>query len=80
MAEIESMLLSLPDYTTNANVVKDLVIRHLWKNGVITEEQADEYLEKMGVVIIKSGWFKNWIKKFKKEENIWTYRLVRLEE
>lgn len=79
MENVEGVLLSLPSNTVNANMVKDSVIRRLWKDGAITEEQADEYSESWGVIIIKNGWFKTWVKKFTKDADTWEYRFIKLE-
>ena len=64
MATIDSMLISLEEYTTNANLVKELVISRLIMDKVITEEQAEDYRDNWQVVIIKPTWFERWAKKF----------------
>jgi len=65
MAQIDSMLISIEEYTTNANLVKELVISRLIIDKVITEEQAKDYIENWQVVIIKPTWFERWAGKFK---------------
>jgi hypothetical protein len=65
MAQIDSMLISIEEYTTNANLVKELVISRLVTDKVITEEQSKDYIENWQVVIIKPTWFERWAGKFK---------------
>ena len=66
--------------TINANAVKDLVLYRLQKDGVISESVADNYSEKWQVVILKNAWYKNWVKKFNKNKDAWTYGYLNFED
>ena len=55
MAQIDNMLISLEEYTLNANQVKDLVLERLENDGLITNQNALDYAEKWQIIIIKSN-------------------------
>lgn len=80
MAQIDSMLVSLEEYTSNANQVKDLVLERLAKDGVITSQNALDYAEKWQIVLIKSNWFERWCKKFQIKTEGYRYKFVRFED
>ncbi len=50
-------------HCVDANSVKDLVLKILFKNGDISEENFKEYGEKFGIIIIKKRWFQQIFKK-----------------
>jgi len=81
MSGIDTMLISLEEYTTNANGVKELVISRLVIDKVITEQQADDYMEKWQVIIIKPTWFQRWMKKFNIDnENTYRFKYVKFDD
>jgi hypothetical protein len=80
MAQIDNTLLSLEELTLNANQVKDLVLERLQNDGLITNQNALDYAEKWQIIIIKSNWFERWLKRFKKEKNVYIYKIVRFED
>jgi len=74
---IDAMLTEIEGYTTNANVVKELVIAQLHKDKLLTTEQANEYLEKWQVIVVKKSWFATWWSKFhNKKEDGYIYKFV----
>ena len=77
---IENQLLQVPDNTVNANLVKDIVIQRLLDDGVITEEQANEYSEKWQMIVIKTNWFKRWMEKFGMSKDSYQYKFVKFED
>lgn len=77
MGQIDSMLLSMEEYTKNANQVKDLVLEQLVRDGVITEQTALDYAEQWQVIVVKPSWFERWAKKFNKSETGYTYKFVK---
>lgn len=79
MAQIDSMLVSLEEYTLNANQVKDLVLERLEKDGLITDEQANFYAENWQVIIIKSNWFERWGEKFGIKKDSYKFKFVNFE-
>jgi len=80
MATIDGMLLEIETLTENANVVKNLVIAHMYEEKLINESQYTELVEKWQIICIKNGWFKKWAKAFKKDENAYSYKLVQFEK
>ena len=80
MAQMDSMLISLEEYTLNANKVKDLVLGRLEKEGIITDQIALDYAEKWQIIIIKSNWFERWCKKFGIKKNGYQFKFVRFED
>jgi hypothetical protein len=55
--EIDSMLVQIPDYTKNANLVKEIVLSKLYEDKIIDETILNSYLDKQ-VIIINKSWFK----------------------
>ena len=79
MAQIDNMLISLEEYTLNANQVKDLVLERLLKDGLITDEQSCLYAENWQVIIIKSNWFERWCEKFGIKKGQYKFKFVNFE-
>jgi len=73
MATIDGMLLELNDRICNANVVKEMVIKRLLLDGIITETEANTYKEEWQIIIYKNSWFKKLISK---DKNAWYYKYV----
>ena len=81
MAAVDSMLLTLEDDIKNANTVKEVVIERLLKDKVLTEEQAEEYMDKWQMIIIKPSWFERWMEKLNiKTPNNYRFKYVRFED
>jgi hypothetical protein len=80
MAQIDSMLASIEEYTLNANQVKDLVLERLLKNEIITEQNAFDYSEKWQVIVVKSNWFERWCEKFGLKKDGYKYMFVKFED
>lgn len=81
MGTIDGFLLEIETYTKNANITKDIVLARLANDGVITEEQLNNYSENWQIVIVKKTWFKKWMDKFCKDEsNLYIYKYVKFEE
>lgn len=72
MAGVENMLISMPEYLQNANLVKDLVLEQMYKDGVITEEVFEKYTDKQ-IIIFKRSWFKRIF-----TDDAWVYKYVDL--
>ena len=72
MGTVENMLISLPEYLQNANVVKELVLEQMYKDEVITEEVFEKYMNKQ-IIIFKRGWFKRIF-----TDDAWVYKYVDL--
>ena len=80
MAQMDSMLISLEEYTLNANQVKDLVLERLENDGLITNQNALDYAEKWQIIIIKSNWFERWREKFGIKKDGYKFKFVRFED
>jgi hypothetical protein len=81
MAAVDSMLLTLEEEIKNANTVKDMVIERLMDDKVITSQQAEDYVDKWQVIIIKPAWFERWMEKLNiKTPNSYRYKYVRFED
>ena len=81
MAVIDEQILNLEQDTKNANILKEIVVRQLLDDKVITEEQADEYVTKWQIIIVKYGWFERWFKSLNsnKLQSAYTYKYVRFQ-
>lgn len=62
--------------TNNAEFAKVAVIDRLVRDNYLTPDQGDEFLEKYGMVIIKTSWYKKLFTK----ENIdkWVMKCVKM--
>lgn len=79
MASVDHIQLNLESETLNANMVKDLVVQELVTQQLVTQAQCDDFCQRWQVIIIKNGWFKSWVNKFKKTPEMWSYKIVRFE-
>ena len=79
---MDHRLITLEEDTQNANVVKESVIKKLHDNGLLTDEQAIEYMEKWQVIIIKATWFERWMEKFIPtiNKNRYVFKYVKFED
>lgn len=68
MATIDNQILSLEQDTINANKIKDLVLDSLFRQGMISEEDALDYVERFNVMLYKGSWFKRFYNKFVKND------------
>lgn len=78
--ELEGMLINLPESTVDANLIRDIVMKQLLADKIVTEEQFNHYLQDWQIVLFKTSWFKHWANKmFSKEEdrNVWRYKFVK---
>lgn len=49
--------------TQNYNKVKDIVIRQVCDEGYMTEEEAEEFIDRNQVLVYKGTWFTKWFQK-----------------
>ena len=80
MSQIDGMLISLEEYTKNANQVKDLILERLEKDGILTNEQVEKYSTDWQVIIIKSNWFERWMQRFEIKKDAYKYKFVKFED
>ena len=83
MALIDNQLISLEQDTQHANKVKELVIGSLIRQGLISQEDGMDYVERFQVVIFKGSWFKRFFDKYVKngtnKMDGYFYRVVEME-
>ena len=72
----------MEDLTINANTVKEGVIQRLLTDGVLTNEQAREYIEKWQVVVTPRKWYQRWAKAFAKDgkDNSTYFKYLKFED
>ena len=82
MSTIDSQTISMESDTLNANIVKLTVIEKLLINGIITEDQAEEYTVNWNIIIVKRNWFKRYFGKPTNSDdgNGYVYRYVNFEK
>lgn len=79
--EIEQGLLELPNDTHNANTVKLVVLEKLLYDGIITQEQFENYSLKHQIIVTNKNWFQKWRDKFfTNSKSDWFYKYVKFEE
>ena len=66
MAAIDNQIINLEQDTKNANKIKELVVGSLIKQGLISEEDGMDYVERVNVMIYKGSWFERFFNKFVK--------------
>ena len=74
---MDLQLVELPSVTENGNKVKNLVIQQLHKDGVITQEQWEEYTTSWNIILIKPSWFQRWKSKYFPNSNDYMYQYVK---
>jgi hypothetical protein len=79
MGKIDNVLISLEDYTLNANQVKDVVLERLVADGLITKHYSRIYEENWQIIIIKTNWFDKWRNKFGIKEGNYRFKFVNFE-
>ena len=58
-------MIDLENNMQNFNKVKDAVVRRLVDEGYISEDDAEEFCERVQVLVYKGTWFDKWFKKEK---------------
>ena len=83
MAAIDNQILSIETDTIHANKVKELVLGSLIRQGLISQEDGMDYVERFQVVIFKGSWFKRFFDKYVKNGTNsidgYFYRIVEME-
>lgn len=79
---MDNQLLLLEDNVSNYNKVKGLVVRQLCKEGYISEEEADEFIDRCQVMLYKGTWFSKWFDKHVKEgsKDGWYLKIIEMHE
>lgn len=81
---IDNQVVTIEADTQHANKVKDLVINSLIKQGLISEEDGMDYVERFQVLIYKGSWFKRFFDKYVKNNTNsidgYFYRVVEMQD
>jgi len=79
MAIIDSVLADMDFHVKNANITKNITLTKLLNDKIITQEQYDDYSVNYNIIIIKPSWFEKWKKKFVKDDDVYRYKIVKLD-
>jgi hypothetical protein len=76
---MDSYLLEMEQDVKNYNVVKDLVIAKLVDEGLMSQEDGEDFIDRCQIIVVKNGWFKRWCSKFSKgNESMYTVRILEM--
>jgi hypothetical protein len=76
---MDSQLLEMEQDVQNYNVVKELVINKLIDEGLVSQKDGEDFIDRCQIIIVKNGWFKRWCSKFSKgNENMYTVRILEM--
>lgn len=79
--KIDDQLINMESDLKDAQNIKDIVIRKLYREFKIDKETCNEYLQYQQIFIFKTSWWRNWKNIFpKKKENIYYYQLLNVKE
>ena len=79
---MDSQLLSIENDMANYNKVKDLVVGHMVKEGYISEEEGEEFVDRCQILLYKGSWFSRWFDKNRKgdKKDGWYFRIVEMHQ
>jgi hypothetical protein len=60
---MDAQLLALENDIINYNKVKDTVIGKIYREGYMTEKEANEFMERNQILVYKGNWFSGWFEK-----------------
>jgi hypothetical protein len=65
--------------TMTYNTVKNMVLRKLHEDGVLSDEQFEHYITEYQIIVVKRGWFNEWWKRFAsdRDKNGYMIKLVK---
>lgn len=76
---MDSYLVEMEQDIQNYNVVKELVINKLVDEGLVSQEDGEDFIDRCQIIVVKNGWFKRWCSKFSKgNESIYTVRILEM--
>jgi hypothetical protein len=76
--DIDSQILSLEQDTKNYNVVKEVVINQLIQEGLLSDEDGEDFINRCQVVVVKNGWFKTWCTKLGFNKDDYSIRILEM--
>ena len=76
---MDSQLLEMEQDVQNYNVVKELVINKLIDEGLVSQKDGEDFIDRCQIIVVKNGWFKRWCSKFSKgNESMYTVRILEM--
>lgn len=79
--KIDGQLLELENDSKNAEVVKELLIGQLVKDGYLTDEESIDIVNTYQVLVYKPTWFPSLMKRLGiTDTNKWRYRIVKFDK
>lgn len=76
---MDSYLLEMEQDVQNYNVVKELVVNKLVDEGLVSQEDGEDFIDRCQIIVVKNGWFKRWCSKFSKgNESTYTVRILEM--
>ena len=76
---MDSYLVEMERDVQNYNTVKEIVVAKLIDEGLISQEDGEDFVDRCQVIVIKNGWFKRWCSKFSKgNEEKYTIRILEM--
>lgn len=80
--QVESQLLSIEEDMSNYNKVKNLVVAQMIKEGYVSQEEGEEFVDRCQVMVYKGSWFSKWFDKHMKDskKDSWYFKIVEMHE
>jgi len=78
MSSIDKQILTLEEDTKNYNTVKEIVISQLVQEGLLSEEDGEDFIYRCQIVIVKNGWFKKWCSKLGFNKDDYSIRILEM--
>ena len=76
---MDSYLVEMEQDIQNYNVVKELVVNKLVDEGLMSQEDGEDFIDRCQIIVVKNGWFKRWCSKFSKgNESMYTVRILEM--
>ena len=76
---MDSYLLEMEQDVQNYNVVKEIVVAKLIDEGLMSQEDGEDFINRCQIIVVKNGWFKRWCSKFSKgNEEKYTVRILEM--
>lgn len=78
--KVDNQLVDMGDDIKNAQSVKDIVIRKLYREGLIDIKTCNEYLQNEQIFVFKTSWWRNWKNIFTdKQKDGYYYQLLNID-
>lgn len=80
--KVDSQLLELENDMSNYNKVKTIVVAQMIKEGYLSQEEGEEFVDRCQVMVYKGTWFGRWFDKHMKDskKDGWYFKIVEMHE